>query len=98
MTGCELCGKKLVTLSESCKQRAWDEALSKISRDHLLEGDIQVTRACLLVVTEPNTDAWAMCKPFPVTNLDFIWTLDDVQWTTIPPPGGGGSVPWCGGY
>ena len=57
MTGCELCGKKLVTLSESCKQRAWDEALSKITRGHLLEGDIQVTRVCLLVVTEPNTDA-----------------------------------------
>ena len=49
--------KKLVPLLERCKQRAWDEAPSKTSRDHLLEGDIQVTRARILAVTEPNTAA-----------------------------------------
>ena len=72
--------KYIVPLLERCKQQVWDEALYKTNRCHLLEGDVQVTRARLLADTEPNTAA--QVRALPVTNLDFTWTLDVVQWTT----------------
>ena len=74
--------KNTSTLMERCKQWAWDEAFSKTNRDNLLERNIQVTRARLLAVTDPNTAAKE--RALPATNLAFTWTLNVVQLTTTP--------------
>ena len=53
-------GKKKKTIGAligEMQTRTWDEAFSKTTREQLLEGAIQVTRAYLLAVTEPNTAA-----------------------------------------
>ena len=60
---------QLIPPSESHKQRAWDETFARISRQRLLEGANQVTRARLLAAAEPQTAAWVQVLPVPSLGL-----------------------------